>query len=158
MKRLMLTIMGIVAASATGLAHFVFVVPAGEGVTAQVLLSETLQRDAQVDVNLIAGTTLSLRSPDAKDTPLALAAGDHAFTVALPGGARGVIHGLADLGLMKSAGSGPSYVLLYHSKTIVGDAFGPGARLPASEPVEIVPTGAAGAVRLLFLARSKPQP
>ena len=83
MRRVMLTLLCVLGPSITGFAHFVFVVPETGGQTARVLLSETLQPDAQVDVNLIAGTQLLLRDANGRETPLALGKGDHAFTVRL---------------------------------------------------------------------------
>jgi hypothetical protein len=146
----------VLAISLTGFAHFVFVVPETGGLTARVLLSETLQPDAQVDVSLIASAQLSLRDADGRETPLALAKGEHAFLVALPSDARGVVHGLADLGVMKT-GTKP-HVLLYHPKTILGDPFDPRSQLRESVPVELVPTGRQGSLRLQLLTRGKAQP
>ena len=120
----------------------------------QVLLSETLQSDAEVDVELIAGTKLFLRDDKGNETPLTLVKGDHAFTVSLAPNRRGVVRGLADLGVTKT-GSKP-HLLLYYPKTIVGDAFDARTRLGDSVPVEIIPGGTPGAVRLQLVARGKP--
>jgi hypothetical protein len=84
MRRVVLTLFCVLAISVTGFAHFVFIVPETGGLTARVLLSETLQPDAQVDVSLIAGAQLSLRDAGGRETALSLAKGEHAFMVALP--------------------------------------------------------------------------
>ena len=127
MKRLGFTLAGLIAASITSQAHFVFVVPAGNGVTARVLLSET---------------------------PLTLVRDEHSFTVSLAPAQRGVVRGIADLGVTKTGSK--QYLLLYHPKTIVGDAFDERTRLGDSVPIEIVPSGTPGAVRLQPIARGKP--
>jgi hypothetical protein len=154
MRRMGLTLLWVIAASIASQAHFVFVVPEGGSSSARVLLSETLQSDAEVDVGLIAGTKLFLRDDKGKETPLTLVKGDHAFTVLLAPNRRGVVRGIADLGVTKT-GSKPN-LLLYYPKTIVGDAFDARTRLGDSVPVEIIPGGSPGAVRLQLVARGKP--
>jgi hypothetical protein len=151
MRRAVLTLLFVVVASITSRAHFVFVVPAPGNATATVLLSETLQQDAEVDVGLITGTKLFLRDDQGRDTLLTLVRGQHSFTVALGASQRGVVRGMADLGV-NDRGSKP-HLLLYYPKTIVGDAFAPQARLGDAVPIEIVPSGAPGAVRLQLIAR-----
>ena len=154
MRRAVLTLLCVIGASLTSQAHFVFVVPAHGNTTATVFLSETLQQDAEVDVGLIAGTKLFLRDDKGRETPLTLVRGQHAFTVSLSAGQRGVVRGMADLGV-NDRGSKP-HLLLYYPKTIVGDAFAPQTRLGDAVPIEIIPSGAAGAVRLQLVARGKP--
>lgn len=142
--------------SATATAHFVFVVPDAGHQRAQVLLSETLAPDAEVDVKLIAGTRLSFRRADGTETALRLDPATHHFGVRLPDSASGVIHGLTDLGVTARPGA-PPHLLLYHPKTIVGDPFDQASRLPAA-PVELVPVGTAEAFQLLVLARGRALP
>src|SRR5688572_9951066 len=154
MRRMGLTLLWVIVASIASQAHFVFVVPEGGSSSARVLLSETLQSDAEVDVGLIAGTKLFLRDDTGNETPLTLVKGDHAFTVSLAPNRRGVVRGMADLGVTKT-GSKP-HLLLYYPKTIVGDAFDARTRLGDSVPVEIIPAGSPGAVRLQLVARGKP--
>lgn len=154
MRRMGFTLAWLIALSIAAQAHFVFVVPEGGGATARVLLSETLQSDAEVDVGLIAGTKLFLRDEKGRETPLTLVKGDHAFTVPLATTQRGVVRGLSDLGVTKTGDK--RYLLLYHPKTIVGDAFDTRTRLGDSAPIEIVPAGSPGAMRLQLVARGKP--
>lgn len=156
MKRIGFILAWLIVATITSQAHFVFVVPEGTGgVTARVLLSETLKADAEVDVGLIAQTKLFLRNDKGVETPLTLVRGEHSFTVSLAPGQRGVVRGVADLGVTKTGTK--RYLLMYYPKTIVGDAFDPRTRLGDTVPVEIIPSGTAGAVRLQLVARGKPQ-
>jgi hypothetical protein len=156
MTRWLLSMVFACAGSVTVAAHFVFVVPEAGGLTATVLLSETLQPDAQVDAGLIAATTLSLRVGDGAEAPLRLTKTGDAFRVSLGSARAGLIHGLADLGVMKT-GSKP-HILLYHPKTIVGDPFGERMTVGAGTPVELIPARAAAGVRLRLIARGQPQP
>jgi hypothetical protein len=135
-------------------AHFVFVVPDTEGNAAKVLLSENLKPDAEVDVTLIAGTRLSLRDEAGREIPLPLDPAQHAYVVRFTARARGVVHGIADLGVMKSGER--AYVLQYYPKAILGDPFDGRTRVGKSAPIELVPTGRAGAVRLQLLVAGKP--
>lgn len=154
MSRWVLTGMLSCVMSVTTAAHFVFIVPDAGKESATVMLSETLVADAQVDVSLIAGATLSLRDAAGRETPLTLTKAKHAFVARLVRGGSGLVHGVVDLGVMTS--STVSYVLRYHPKTIMGDALGRPA-LVGDVPAEIVPTGAVGALRLQLLTQGKPR-
>ncbi len=50
------------------------------------------------------------------------------------------------------------FLLVYYPKTIAGDAFDPKAVVAGETPVEIVPVGRAGALRLKILAHGQPLP
>ncbi|MEZ0267435.1 MAG: hypothetical protein ACAI43_22115, partial [Phycisphaerae bacterium] len=137
-------------------AHFVFVIPEDGGNTARVVMSEDLKPDDGVDISIIAGAKLSAVGADGKDTPIALSkAAKDSYTIAVPGGSR-IIYGATDLGYTKR-GEGKPHVLVYHAKTILGDAFVPAATLGVDRaPVEIVPTGKPGALRLALHVAGKP--
>jgi hypothetical protein len=130
-------------------AHFVFVVPAPDARTAAVLLSENLKPDPAIDIGLVGGAALSIRDAQGRETAATLTKGDHQYTVALEGAVARLVHGTVDLGVMKTGDR--SFVLVYHPKTILGDAFAPGAALGADAPVELTPLGREGAVRLQLL-------
>jgi hypothetical protein len=157
MFRLMSSVVAaLLVVAAPAHAHFVFVVPDGSGAKAAVVMSEDLKPDSDVDIAVIAGAKLSLRE-GAASKPLAHAAAKDALTLDIPAGlGTRVIHGVADLGVTRRGGAKP-HVLVYHPKTILGDAFDPKATLGADVvPVEIVPTGKPGALVLQVLARGKP--
>jgi N-acetylneuraminic acid mutarotase/uncharacterized GH25 family protein len=138
-------------------AHFVFVVPQPGGAAAQVFISETLKPSDEVDIGIVGGTKLGLRDDQGHETPLTLVKGDHAFVTALPGAGPRLIHGVADLGSMQP-GQEKAYRLVYYPKTILGDAFDPKAVVGGETPLEIVPTGRTGALRLKVLAHGAPLP
>lgn len=140
-----------------GRAHFVFIVPQAGGETANVILNEELKPSAEVDAGMIGGAKLSLRGSDGHETALALKKGDHVYVTALPGSGTRLIHGVVDLGLMQRGQEKP-YVLTYYPKAIAGDAFDPKELVGSEAPVELVPVGKAGALRLKLLVKGKPQP
>ncbi len=53
-------------------AHFVWVVPDANGTSGKVLMNETLSPTAEVDVAIIGGSKLSVRSADGRETLLIL--------------------------------------------------------------------------------------
>ncbi len=152
MKRKWIGLFLILAAALTARAHFVFVVPQ-DGGKAFVFLSETLEPDAQIDPAMIAGAKLQLRDADGKETDLTLEKGEHALTVATTGGGTRLIHGIVDLGVSTRESDKP-YILVYHPKTILGDAWD--GSTVGRVPVEIVPTGKEGSLRLKLLVEGKP--
>src|ERR1700743_47931 len=137
-------------------AHFVFVTPQPGGAAAQVFLSEELKPAGEGDAGMISGTKLSLRGANGAETPLNLTPKGKAWNAALPGSGTRLIHGVDDLGVMGEGGK--SYLLVYYPKAIVGDAFDVKTIVGQGAPVEIVPRGKQGALRLELLWHGQPQP
>lgn len=138
-------------------AHFVWVLPDADGPGAKVIMNETLNPTAEVDVAIIGATKLSVRSADGLETSLTLRKGDEFYSVNIPGSGTRIVHGVTDLGLMEHGQDKPS-VLIYHPKTILGDAFSSEQIVGGDMPIEIVPLGKPGAVILELLVGGKPQP
>ncbi len=140
-------------------AHFVFVVPQGGGLTAQVFLSETLSPDPAIDPAMIKDAELLARDTAGHDNAVALQAGKDSEIAKIPAGTR-IIHGTADLGVTSREADHP-YVLIYYPKTIIGDAFDPAAVLSRGKvsgpPVEIVPVGKVGELKLELLVDGLPK-
>ena len=147
------------ALAATGArAHFVFVVPEPGADKAKVILSETLKPDEDVDVKLIAKTSLSVRGADGSETKVLLSGknGNHAFNVPLPGEGQRIVHGNLVLGVQKRGESKP-FLLVYHPKTVLGDAFDAKAALGEKiAKAEIIATGKPGSVVFQVLMAGKP--
>ncbi|BAM04770.1 hypothetical protein [Phycisphaera mikurensis] len=148
-------------------AHFVFVVPDAPEATAtgqpggvSVLMSENLEPDAEVPVAIVSGAELSVRDADGTQRPLDLGPADgDRFRIDLPAAADPeaprVVRGLVDLGFTRR-GDGPGHLLLYHPKTILGDALAPSTRLRWGVPVELVPVADGGGARLVLLGNGQP--
>jgi N-acetylneuraminic acid mutarotase/uncharacterized GH25 family protein len=147
----------LLAAVAVAEAHFIFVVPDDGASGARVFLSEDLKPSGEVDLGIISDAKLRLRDAVGKEVPLQMVKGADAYTVALSGSGTRVIHGILDLGFTQSQGPKP-YLLIYYPKSILGDAFDAKSILPDQTPLQIVPVGKPGALRLQMLVRGKPEP
>src|SRR3954470_17475092 len=118
--RLLALLIGLSAFASRASAHFVFVVPDPSGQTAKIVLSETLEPDPDVDVALIAKTSLQLREAGKPPVALKLAPAEHAFAAELSGSGPRVVFGSVELGV-EQRGKGKPFRLTYHPKTILGD-------------------------------------
>ena len=135
-------------------AHFVFVLPDGEGTQARVILSEDLELDENVDLALVDGVKLVTRDNAGDEAALELARDGETRLVKLPKTMRGAIHGTLTHGVMKH---GPKpFLVVYHPKACLGYPFGSAARIGPDAPAEIVPAGHPGAVRFQLLSRGAP--
>jgi hypothetical protein len=137
----------------TAVAHFPFIVPDKGAASARLVMSETMDPDPDVGIDIIAGAVLKLRASDGSDTPLTLNRAERWMDLALPGEGTRVVHGVADLGVMTR---GRPHRLLYHPKTIVGDPFDPSTVLGPSVPVELIPIRADGGFRLKLMVGGSP--
>ena len=95
--------------------------------------------------------------PRGMKSRLPMVKGTDAYIVPLSGTGTRVIHGVVDLGFSQSRGPKP-YLLMYYPKSILGNAFDGKSALPDQTPVQIVPLGKPGALKLQLLVRGKPQP
>ena len=157
MKKTLCRISWLLAAAALAQAHFVFVVPDAGGGTAKVFISEDLKPSGEVDLSMISGAKLRLLDSAGHEVALPMVKGADAYIVALAGTGTRVIHGVVDLGFTQSRGPKP-YLLMYYPKSILGNAFDGKSILPDQTPVQIVPLGKPGALKLQLLVRGKPQP
>lgn len=152
MKRTVLWLLALLVAAPPASAHFLWVVPDLGGHTARVMISETLAADHRVDIAIASGAELVWRDTAGTETRLALERTGDVLTLPLNGPA-GIVRGHADLGVRPSGER--AYRLHYYPKTIVGRPFdvaiGTGA-----PPIEIVPVGRSGALRLRVLVGGRP--
>lgn len=149
----MLAVLVVLLGAAPAFGHFLWIVPESNGRLARVIISETLAVDTRVDIAVVERAALVWRDREGHDVPLTLTPAGRVFTVPVRA-SRGVLHGHADLGTRPSGER--VYRLHYYPKTIVGDPFSPG---PLGHwPIEIVPIGEPGAVRLKVLVNGAPAP
>src|SRR5688572_11257213 len=142
MLRWFLSIVVLISATApAAMGHFMFVVPQSEGGKARLVFSETLEPDESVNVKPLAGAVLTVRSAGATaEERLSLVEAGYGYDVALSGRGTRVVRGSFTYGVQKR-GSTPQFLLVYHPKTIVGEAFDPRTVIGEAAPVEIVPQG-----------------
>jgi uncharacterized GH25 family protein len=157
MKKTLYRICLVLAAAVLAQAHFVFIVPDGSGGTAKVFISEDLKPTGEVDLSIISGAKLRLLDSAGHEAALPMVKGTDAYIVPLSGTGTRMIHGVVDLGFSQSRGPKP-YLLMYYPKSILGNAFDGKSALPDQTPVQIVPLGKPGALKLQLLVRGKPQP
>jgi hypothetical protein len=153
MRGLLLVCVATVAAfAAPVLAHFPFIVPGPTGTTARLVMSETLSPDLDVGIDIVSGAKLWMRTADGRETPLTLEkAADH-MSLVLPGAGTRVVRGVVDLGVMQR---GKPHLLIYHPKTILGDAFDTSTTLGKTVPVELIPIKAGGGFKLKLVIDGK---
>lgn len=147
-------------AATSARAHFVFVVPQPGGASANVILSETLDADEGVDVGLAGRARLAFRAYEGGEQALTMAKADGAASYAVPLDAPrpGVVYGDVPMGVTQRGGAPRPYLLSYHSKAVIGDAFDARATLgPDRAATELVPVGAPGALKFRFVARGEPR-
>lgn len=154
--RLMMSLMIVLLTALSAHAHMVFIVPGERPGSARVLMSEDLRPDERIDLKIIRGAKLQSRSSAGQRSPLQLKPGTEALTTTFDSTSVHVLFGEANVGVMQRGDDKP-HLLIYHPKTILGDAFDPAKALEDLAPVELVPVGAPGAVRLRFLVNGEPK-
>ena len=159
MLRWFLSIVVLLSATApAAMGHFMFVVPQSDAGKARLVFSETLEPDESVNVKPLAGAVLTVRAVGAAaEERLSLIEAGHGYDLALSGRGTRVVRGSFTYGVQKR-GNTPQFLLVYHPKTILGEAFDPRTVVGEAAPVEIVPQGGPGRVRFQVLARGKPLP
>jgi outer membrane protein assembly factor BamB len=154
MPRLLVTTLALLTATAAARAHFVFVVPDGDG-KANVVLSEDLKADEAIDAALLKTTKLTVRDANGKDAAVALTPAAHALTATVPGSGPRVVFGSTDLGV-RQRGNAKPFRLTYHPKAVLGAAGVKLLTLGDAVPAEVIPAGDPGKPRFRVLAKGKP--
>jgi uncharacterized GH25 family protein len=140
----------------TGLqAHFIFVVPEPGGTKAKVVFSDDLEPDENVPIDKVGALKLHLRDAGGKDAPLTWSKGENCYVLDLAGSGTRVVHGSTNYGVMARKDAKP-FLLRYHPKAVVGPWTGDAAKVGEAAPLEIVPVGTPGQLRLQVLAKGRP--
>ncbi|MDZ4821295.1 MAG: hypothetical protein SGJ20_20225, partial [Planctomycetota bacterium] len=138
-------------------AHFIFVVPDAAGEKVQVVMSEGLEPDLEMNSGMVRSSELQWKAADGKAQSLApKSEGDEtALVAAIPGKGNRVVFGKVDFGVMQR-GASKAHWLVYFPKTIIGNPFDEKNTVDADRPVEIVPVGKSGETKLKLLVQGKP--
>jgi uncharacterized GH25 family protein len=136
-------------------AHFLFIVPAADGKTGQVIFSEDLTPDKDVDIAIAKPAQLFARDAAGNATDLPIDTSKEDYTVTWHGGTTSTLHGVLSAGVMQR-GESPAFLLIYHPKTILGDPFDPQTTLGHHAPIELIPVGKPGALQFKLVAGDKP--
>ena len=138
----------------TAWGHFPFIVPEGNGETAKVIFSDSLEPDTNVNIEKLAPTKLTLRDAAGKETPLDWKKGDGFYAVTIPGTGNRVVYGVTDYGVLQKGDDKP-FKLVYYPKAVIGTATAKEATIGAKQPLEIVAMGTPGKVKFRVLAAGK---
>lgn len=152
MRRCLLALLAIAVVTATGFAHFVYLVPAADGKIVTVVFSDDLEPDQNVSIETIATLTLTARVAG-KDTPVECKTGKHELTAVLAADAK-MAFGIVNYGLT-TRGDKPS-LLVYHPKLVLAGATEMEATVGEKAAVEVVPVTAGGKSQFRLLAGGKP--
>ena len=149
----------VTSVASSAFAHFPFIAVDTGGATGKLLMSETLEPDNEVAIDLLAGAKLTVRdTATGRESPVTATKGEHVYGLALPGDANAtrLIYGTVDLGVQQR-GNSPANLLVYYTKAISGDAFDTKSTLGDAVPVELIPVRDEKAgVRLKAIADGKP--
>ncbi|MHC5109555.1 MAG: hypothetical protein ACYTHJ_06715 [Planctomycetota bacterium] len=102
-----IAVAGLIAASEAG-AHFTFIVPAHDGSTAELFMSETLEPADGISINLLREIALVLRNAEGKVVPLAGGSGQVCRCATVAPASTGSRHAVVDImGGKITAATGP---------------------------------------------------
>ncbi len=138
MKKCLILLAALVACQ-TARAHFVWIVPNGDG-TAKMVFSDTLDADDNVPITKIAQTIVTARSTSVKSIPVTKTAKDDHYLLTVPGNiAPGTeIGGVCTYGVLNKKGD--PYLLAYYAKASLEPYSSPTPSVKAARslPLEIV--------------------
>ena len=134
--------------------HFPFIVPDAKGEAAKVVFSDDLSPDTNVNIEKLAGTKLTLRAADGKESALDWKKGEGFYAVNIPGTGNRVVYGVTDYGVLQKGDAKP-FKLVYFPKAVIGVATAKEATIGEKMPLEVVAAGAPGKVKFQVLAAGK---
>ncbi len=143
----------------TTLAHFSFIIPSEDSLSAKIIMAETLDDTESISVRFLGDMTLYQKSRRGDVAVLRTKPiDDKTLQVESRGEGTRVIYGKADLGVMER-GSTPHH-LIYHPKSIIGNPYDDATRLDDASPIELIPVLAStdGQFRLQLVVSGAPKP
>jgi uncharacterized GH25 family protein len=153
MKRLFGSLAVGLLAIAVAQAHFPFIVPDADGNSAKVVFSDTLEPDANVNIEKLAATKMFLRDSSGKDIPLDWTKGESFYSVKFPGSGPRTAFGVTEYGVLQKGDSKP-FRLVYLPKALIGGI--PEKAIGEPMKVEIVPVRSGPKTRFQVLQAGKP--
>ncbi len=147
-------LLGLTTIAATQ-AHFPFIVAESDGTSAKVVFSDDLTPDANVNIEKIAGTKLTLRDSTGKESSLTWKKENGFYAVNVPGTGTRVVYGTTDYGVLQKGDTKP-FKLVYFPKAVIGDATDRIATLGDKAALELVAVVSFGKIKFQVLAAGKP--
>jgi len=136
-------------------AHFPFIVTDGASTSAKVVFSDDLNVDANVSIEKIANTKLTLRDSGGKESALEWKKEDGFYAVKVSGSGTRVVYGVTDFGVLQKGDTKP-FKLIYYPKAVIGTANEKTATVGEKLPLEIVAVSVFGKVKFQIVASGKP--
>lgn len=140
-------------AAAGARAHFPFILPDDKGESAKVVFSDALEPDANVNIEKLENTKLTLRDAGGKESAVEWKKADGFYAINVPGRGDRVLYGVTDYGVLQKGDAKP-FKLVYYPKATIGTA----TAKPVGEKLalEVAAEGKTGAMRFRVLAAGKP--
>jgi uncharacterized GH25 family protein len=156
MRRIVLSLLAVAATAAAASAHFVFVLPAKDGKSVTVVLSEELEVDEAIPAERLKGLTLTGRFDGGKEAPVECKPGKCCLTGDLGLVGPQCVYGTLAFGVMQKGDAKP-YLLAYHPKAVFAGADPKLLTLgEKAAPAELVPVVTGAEVKFRLLATGKP--
>src|SRR5689334_9354790 len=144
----------LLAASSLARAHFPFILPHEKGTSAKVVFSDTLEPDANVNIENLAHTKSMVRDARGKESVIEWSKGDGFYSLAVPGSGNRVIYGVTDYGVLQKGDAKP-FKLTYYPKAVIGSPTAKEAVI-GNQPLEVVVIGGGKKVKFRVLTDGKP--
>jgi len=145
---------GVLAAFAA--AHFVYVVPAKDGQTLQVVFSDSLEPDEAVAIEKVTGLKLLARDENGQTTTVEHKTDKHSLTATVPAKSK-LLFGTVTYGLMSRKDTKPA-LLVYHPKAVMAGCDAKLATIGDKAAIEIIPITHDGKTAFEVHAAGKPVP
>lgn len=140
--------------SSVAAAHFVYVVPAKDGQSVQVVFSDNLDPDENVSIEKVQSLKLTARTDGGKDEAVTHTVDKHALVASVPAKTN-VVFGSVTYGLLTRKDVKPA-LLIYHPKAIVAACDAKTATVGEKAAIEIVPVTTGGKTAFVVHASGKP--
>lgn len=134
--------------------HFVFIIPATDGKSVEIVFSDGDGPDKSVPISKIASTKV-FAIDGGKSVPLSHSVVGNALQAKVPSESAKVIFGKTDYGVVQKGDKDPFH-LVYHSKTILGDPFSSEVLGGSHDDFEIKPVKRGDKTQFLVLTNGKP--
>jgi uncharacterized GH25 family protein len=144
----------LLAASSLAPAHFPFILPDEKGTSAKVVFSDTLEPDANVNIEKLANTKMTVRDAKGKESFAQWKKGEGYYSLAVPGSGTRVVYGVTDYGVLQKGDAKP-FKLTYYPKAVIGMATAKEAVI-GNQPLEVVAIGGGKKLKFRVIANGKP--
>src|SRR5690349_7994035 len=105
----------LLAAVSLAQAHFPFILPDEKATSAKVVFSDTLEPDANVNIEKLANTKMMIRDARGKESVAEWKKGDGFYSLAVPGSGNRLVYGVTDYGVLQKGDAKP-FKLTYYPK------------------------------------------